>query len=82
MHVRMQMIDGHNDLPWEYRAKVRNNVTAIDISVLQPSLQTDIPRLREGKMGGQFWSVYVPCEFQVSGVGAPQPRRRCCCCCC
>ena len=57
------LIDGHNDLAWEYR-KVGNDLNAIDIahdtSKLKTPLVTDIPRLRAGGMGGQFWSVYIP----------------------
>ena len=57
------LIDGHNDLPWQYR-KRSNDFSAIDLahdtSKLTPLMVTDIPRLRLGGMGGQFWSVYVP----------------------
>ena len=57
------LIDGHNDLPWHYR-KRRDNLSAIDLargtSQLTPPLLTDIPRLRLGGVGAQFWSVYVP----------------------
>ena len=58
------LIDGHNDLPWEYRERVKNHLAQIDLrqdqSKLSPPLQTDIARLRQGKVGAQFWSVYVP----------------------
>ena len=57
------LIDGHNDLPWQYR-KHSNDFSAInlarDTSKLNPPLITDIPRLRRGGVGAQFWSVYVP----------------------
>ena len=57
------LIDGHNDLPWQYR-KHSNDFSAIDLardtSKLNPPLITDIPRLRRGGVGAQFWSVYVP----------------------
>lgn len=59
------LIDGHNDLPWQFR-KRGGDLNAIDLRVnnrgLKPALATDIPRLREGAIGGQFWSVYVPGE--------------------
>jgi len=59
------LIDGHNDLPWQYH-KRGNDLNAIDLRVnnrgARPALATDIPRLREGEIGGQFWSVYVPAE--------------------
>jgi membrane dipeptidase len=59
------LVDGHNDLPWQYH-KRGNDLNAIDLRVnnrgAMPALATDIPRLREGLIGGQFWSVYVPAE--------------------
>ena len=62
------LIDGHNDLPWEYRQRVQNHLAQIDIrqdqSKLAKPLHTDIPRLRQGHVGGQFWSVYVPVELK------------------
>jgi membrane dipeptidase len=59
------LIDGHNDLPWQFR-KRGGDLNAIDLRVnnrnAKPPLATDIPRLRAGGVGGQFWSVYVPSE--------------------
>jgi membrane dipeptidase len=59
------LIDGHNDLPWQFR-KRGGDLNAIDLRVnnrnAKPPLATDIPRLRAGGIGGQFWSVYVPGE--------------------
>jgi membrane dipeptidase len=61
------LVDGHNDLAWEYRKRVQNHLEKIDIrgdtSRLEPPLHTDIARLRRGGVGGQFWSVYVPVEI-------------------
>ncbi|MQG68850.1 MAG: membrane dipeptidase [SAR202 cluster bacterium] len=59
LHRRAPLIDGHNDLPWRYRQNAGRAVSRIDIAQPQPDLHTDIPRLREGGVGGQFWSVYV-----------------------
>jgi membrane dipeptidase len=56
------LIDGHNDLLWALRA-LRIEVPAEpepDVSAAVDRFMTDIPRLREGGVGGQFWSVYVP----------------------
>jgi membrane dipeptidase len=57
------LIDGHNDLPWQYRPRT-NDLSAIDLahdtSKLIPPVVTDIPRRRAGGVGAQFWSVYVP----------------------
>ena len=58
------LIDGHNDLPYQYQERVKDHLAQIDLrqdqSKLTPPLHTDIPRLRQGRIGGQFWSVYVP----------------------
>lgn len=63
---QVPLIDGHNDLPWEYRQRVQNHLAKIDIQTdttkLEKPLHTDIPRLRRGGVGGQFWSVYIPAE--------------------
>ncbi|MEO8348480.1 MAG: dipeptidase [Acidobacteriota bacterium] len=62
------LIDGHNDLPEQYEERVKNHLAKIDIrqdqSKLTPALHTDIPRLRQGRIGGQFWSVYVPATLK------------------
>ncbi|MEA5445649.1 dipeptidase [Gammaproteobacteria bacterium AB-CW1] len=58
------LIDGHNDVPWQYRQRADNRLGEIDFAgdtrELDPPMHTDIPRLLEGRVGGQFWSVYVP----------------------
>ncbi len=58
------LIDGHNDLPWQCRVRFGNQLSRIDLrrdlTHLDPRLHTDIPRLRKGGVGAQFWSVYVP----------------------
>jgi len=64
IHKRSPLIDGHNDYPWELREKGARDLTRLDIARPQPSLMTDIPRLRAGGVGGQFWSVYVPVELE------------------
>ena len=64
LHAKVPLIDGHNDLPWQYRNKANRDVWAMDINESQPELHTDIPRLREGMLGAQFWSVYVPASMQ------------------
>ncbi|HRK22542.1 MAG TPA: dipeptidase, partial [Fimbriimonadaceae bacterium] len=60
LHRQVPLIDGHNDLPWRMRGQNRSNPLAMDISKRLSEGQTDIPRLREGGVGAQFWSVYVP----------------------
>ena len=60
------VIDGHNDLAWELRDKQGGTVEATDLtrdtSALPHPLQTDIPRLRKGGVGAQFWSVWIPAD--------------------
>ena len=52
------LIDGHNDIPDAIRE--RGGLDSVDFSVLQPRLMTDIPKLRAGAVGAQFWAAYVP----------------------
>jgi membrane dipeptidase len=53
------LVDGHNDLLWELRRQAGYDLDRLDIAYLAPSLQTDLPRLRAGGVGAQFWSVFV-----------------------
>jgi membrane dipeptidase len=54
------LVDGHNDLLWQLRLRVDYDLDRLDVSRPTSVLQTDLPRLRAGGVGGQFWSVYVP----------------------
>ncbi|XP_048263613.1 dipeptidase 1-like isoform X3 [Bombus affinis] len=67
------LIDGHNDLPWNIRNFVHNQLAEFDfdkdlrqVAPWSKSAwsQTDLVRLRQGMVGGQFWAAYVPCESQ------------------
>jgi len=60
---RAPVIDGHIDLPVVLRYYYANNASAIDLESHNHTLegQVDIPRLRTGKVGGFFWSIYVEC---------------------
>ncbi len=58
------LIDGHNDLPWAAREQVRYDFEALDLTRKVATTQTDLPRLAEGGVGGQFWSVFVPSTLQ------------------
>jgi membrane dipeptidase len=65
LHKQVPLIDGHNDYPWALRQNnVERDLNKLDIRMPQPKLHTDIPRLRAGGVGGQFWSVYVPTNMQ------------------
>ncbi|MGA4865972.1 dipeptidase [Streptomyces lavendulocolor] len=54
------VVDGHNDLPWALRETAGYDLDRLDVGADQTGrLHTDIPRLRAGGVGAQFWSVYV-----------------------
>ncbi len=56
------LFDGHNDLPWRLRTDGDVKFEKFDIGKRLASGQTDIPRMREGGLKAQFWSVYIPSE--------------------
>ncbi|MEP6785655.1 MAG: dipeptidase [Sphingomonadales bacterium] len=62
------LIDGHNDLPEQLRDNYRNDVEGTDVSAnadkLAKPLMTDMARLHAGRVGGQFWSVYIPADVR------------------
>jgi membrane dipeptidase len=67
--ARTPLIDGHNDLPWEIRERFNGDMSVFDFAADtshlplkegQSALMTDIPRLRAGHVGAQFWSVWIP----------------------
>jgi len=69
---RYPVIDGHNDLPFSIRNLLKNDVSQLDLQADLSSdglfssnpytNQTDLPRLRKGKVGGQFWSAFISCS--------------------
>jgi membrane dipeptidase len=71
--LRTPLIDGHNDLPWEIRDRFKSDPSALDLKsdtshlpfpAGAAALMTDIPRMRAGLMGGQFWSVWIPSDMK------------------
>src|SRR6202789_4220774 len=71
--LQTPLIDGHNDLPWEIRERFKSDVAALNLAAGtshlpleagQAALMTDIPRLRAGHVGAQFWSVWIPVSAQ------------------
>jgi len=65
LHKQSLLIDGHNDYPWALREHdPARDLDKLDIRKPQPSIMTDIARLKAGGVGGQFWSVYTPVELQ------------------
>ena len=67
------LIDGHNDTPWALRSRASNHLDRLDLSgdtsKLDRPMHTDIPRLRAGGLGGQFWSVYIPIRERGGQAG-------------
>ena len=61
---RHPLIDGHNDLAWEIRRRFDSDLRRVDLAAPVAGTHTDLPRLRRGGVGGQFWSVYVPGSLQ------------------
>ena len=62
------VIDGHNDLPWEARALADYDWDLLDLADTGTRTQTDLPRLRLGGVGAQFWSVYVPATLDPASA--------------
>ena len=69
LHAQAIVVDGHNDLPWNIREKASSTFEKLDISksTVGEEMHTDIPRLREGGVKAQFWSVYVPASTRHDG---------------
>jgi membrane dipeptidase len=67
------LIDGHNDLPWEIRTSktAPGDVAAYDLRTRSPK-HTDLDRLKQGQVGAQFWSIYIPGEIKDSGYAKVQ----------
>ena len=62
VHASGLLFDGHNDLPWRLRADGDVKFETLDLAKRLSTGQTDIPRMREGGLKAQFWSVYIPSE--------------------
>src|SRR6476620_12372545 len=62
--ARHPVVDGHNDLLWEAREQVGYDFDRLDLAAGGTPTHTDLPRLREGGVGGQFWSVFVPASLK------------------
>jgi len=62
------VVDGHNDLPWRLRTEYGANFADFDLAERHEDGHTDIPRLREGLVGGTFFAAYVPPEYEHQGA--------------
>lgn len=70
VHRGALLIDGHNDLPWQIRTMGASSFDKMDIAKRLDAVHTDIPRLRQGGVGAQFWVVYAPPETARDGTAA------------
>jgi membrane dipeptidase len=70
------LIDGHNDLPERIRhdSIARMDPDKYDLATKAPGM-TDIPRLRAGQVGAQFWSVYIPGDSAAYGYAKMQTEQ-------
>lgn len=62
IHFSSILVDGHNDLPYRIRNAFKNDLQSFNLNDYQPLFHTDIPRLKKGGVGAQFWSVYVDAD--------------------
>ncbi len=68
IHQSALVVDGHNDLPWRLRSQFRSSFERFDLAGRHPDGHTDIPRLREGGVGAQFFAAFVPSEYEGRGA--------------
>ncbi len=66
------LIDGHNDVPWQVRSRAGLDLAELPFgtstSELDPPMHTDLPRMRKGSAGGQFWSVWIPTDLSEAAA--------------
>ena len=68
IHNSTFVFDGHNDLPYTLKKVASSSFAKMDIAKSQPTIHTDIPRLLQGNVGAQYWSVYVPAATAYRGA--------------
>jgi membrane dipeptidase len=69
------LIDGHNDLPSQILENGDGDLDSLDIAQSQPALMTDLPRMRAGRLGAQFWAAYVDVDSIATGAALRQGLR-------
>src|SRR5688500_16317161 len=73
---QVPIFDGHNDLPSELLERASSDPARFDLTVRQDTFMTDIPRLRAGRVGAQFWSAYVDNDSIATGASLRQALRQ------
>ena len=69
------LIDTHNDLPSMFLETKAGDLTSFDMRKVQPTLCADIPRMREGRVGAQYWSIFVESATQKSHTSLHEALR-------
>ena len=69
------LIDTHNDLPSMFLEQGAGDLSKYDLNVRQPKLCADIPALREGRVGAQYWSIFVEAETMKNHVSLHESMR-------
>lgn len=59
------LVDGHNDFPYLIRQQLHNEIYGYDFEAQRLGAQSDFEKMKRGMMGGQFWSVFVPCPEDI-----------------
>ena len=72
---RAPLIDTHNDLPYALLLKTGGDLTKVDLAKRQQDLPADIPRLREGRVGAQYWSIYVGSDTRLTRTALHEALR-------
>ena len=73
--AKAPLIDTHNDLPSMFLDANGGDLTKFDLSQRQPALCADVPSLREGGVGAQYWSIYVESATQNTHVSLHEAMR-------
>lgn len=72
---QVPLIDGHNDLPTSLLETVGGDLDAVDLESVDPRLSADLPRLRKGGVGAQFFSIFAPAETALTGTALHEAMR-------
>jgi membrane dipeptidase len=73
---RAPLIDTHNDLPKMLLTTRSDDLSKLDLGKVQPTLCADIPRLREGRVGAQYWSIEVDDSTQSTHMALHDALRQ------
>jgi len=68
LHRQSFVFDGHNNLAMQLRKQPGLTVDSINLNAAQAKLQTDLPRLRQGGVGAEFFATYVSADNVKKGT--------------